>query len=59
VPSRVPISGERRHEILRAAMEVLFDGAFIARQVDTDADGYRRLFTLAAQAVTSLLGELE
>ncbi|KUN25475.1 hypothetical protein AQJ23_16470 [Streptomyces antibioticus] len=45
--------GQMTQDLARLLM-AFFDGAFIAREVDTDAAGCRHLFTLAATAVAAL-----
>ncbi|MGW4912735.1 TetR/AcrR family transcriptional regulator [Streptomyces sp. NPDC004270] len=43
---------------LSRLLMVLLDGAFIARQVDADADGFRHLFDLMAAAMLGMVGDL-
>lgn len=43
---------------LSRLLMVLMDGAFIARQVDADAEGFRHLFDLIAAAMVGMVSEL-
>jgi AcrR family transcriptional regulator len=51
----------RRTEVLddlSRLLMVLMDGAFIARQVDADAEGFRHLFDLIAAALQGMVAEI-
>ena len=43
---------------LSRVLMVLMDGAFIARQVDADAEGFHHRFDLIAAAMVAMLSEL-